>query len=102
MFRASQRNIERELGNVQTTSSELQKRTKGNEVNLEDAAKTIDGMIARVENLKRKVRASCLVLTMTMLIMTHLMRTLYSFRIYRKTMAGLRSMSRMNDFSILH
>ncbi|KAH0826629.1 hypothetical protein J3R83DRAFT_4995 [Lanmaoa asiatica] len=55
VFRASQRNIERELGNVQTTSNELQKRTKGNEVNLEDAATAVDGMIARVENLKRKV-----------------------------------------------
>jgi len=55
VFRASQRNIERELGNVQTTSNELQKRTRGNEVNLEDAAKTVDGMIARVENLKRKL-----------------------------------------------
>ncbi|KAF8842873.1 hypothetical protein BDN67DRAFT_946606 [Paxillus ammoniavirescens] len=55
VFRASQRNIERELGNVQTASNELQKRTKGNEVNLEDAAKTVDGMITRVENLKRKL-----------------------------------------------
>ncbi|KAF9225826.1 hypothetical protein BS17DRAFT_777750 [Gyrodon lividus] len=55
VFRASQRNIERELGNVQTASNELQKRTKGNEVNLEDVAKTVDGMIARVENLKRKL-----------------------------------------------
>ncbi|KIL00322.1 hypothetical protein PAXRUDRAFT_821780 [Paxillus rubicundulus Ve08.2h10] len=55
VFRASQRNIERELGNVQIASNELQKRTKGNEVNLEDAAKTVDGMIIRVENLKRKL-----------------------------------------------
>ncbi|KIJ61640.1 hypothetical protein HYDPIDRAFT_115817 [Hydnomerulius pinastri MD-312] len=55
VFRASQRNIERELGNAQTASIELHKRTKGNEVNLEDAAKTVDGMIARVENLKRKL-----------------------------------------------
>jgi len=54
VFRASQRNIEREVGSVQTTSNELQKRTKG-EVNLEDAAKTVDGMIARAENLKRKL-----------------------------------------------
>ncbi|KAF8137503.1 CTLH/CRA C-terminal to lish motif domain-containing protein [Boletus edulis] len=55
VFRASQRNIEREFGNIQTGSNELQKRTKSNEVNLEDAAKAVDGMIARVENLKRKL-----------------------------------------------
>ncbi|KAG9313416.1 hypothetical protein JVU11DRAFT_5735 [Chiua virens] len=55
VFRASQRNIEREVGNVQSASNELQKRTKGNEVDLEDAAKTVDGMITRVENLKRKL-----------------------------------------------
>ncbi|KAF9234269.1 CTLH/CRA C-terminal to lish motif domain-containing protein [Melanogaster broomeanus] len=55
VFRASQRNIERELGNVQTASNDLQKRTKANEVDREDAAKTVDGMIARVENLKRKL-----------------------------------------------
>lgn len=61
VFRASQRNIERELGNVQTSSNDLQRRSKGNEINLEDAAKTVDGMIARVENLKRKVSSSCIV-----------------------------------------
>lgn len=49
------------MGNVQSMSNELQKRTKHNEVNLEDAAKTVDGMIARVENLKRKVGSSCVV-----------------------------------------
>ena len=36
-------------------SNDLQRRAKSNEVNLEDAAKTVDGMITRVENLKRKV-----------------------------------------------
>lgn len=61
VFRASQRNIERELGNVQTTSNDLQKRTKSNEVDLEDATKAVDGMITRVENLKRKVGTSCIV-----------------------------------------
>ncbi|KAH7907290.1 CTLH/CRA C-terminal to lish motif domain-containing protein [Hygrophoropsis aurantiaca] len=55
VFRASQRNIERELGNVQTTSNDLLKRCKSNEDNAEDTAKAIDGMIGRVENLKRKL-----------------------------------------------
>lgn len=55
VFRATQRNIEREIGNVQTASNDLLKRSKSREVNLEDAAKSLDGMIGRVENLKRKV-----------------------------------------------
>ncbi|KAG2117297.1 CTLH/CRA C-terminal to lish motif domain-containing protein [Suillus discolor] len=55
VFRATQRNIERELGNVQTVSNDLLKRSKSREVNLEDAAKSVDGMIGRVENLKRKL-----------------------------------------------
>lgn len=54
VFRASQRNIERELGNVLSVSADLQKRSKG-----EDAVKAVDGMITRVENLKRKVGCSC-------------------------------------------
>ncbi|KAH7886941.1 CTLH/CRA C-terminal to lish motif domain-containing protein [Phlebopus sp. FC_14] len=55
VFRASQRNIERELGIVQSSSNELQQRTKTNEVDAENATKIVDGMIARVENLKRKL-----------------------------------------------
>ncbi|KAL4072490.1 CTLH/CRA C-terminal to lish motif domain-containing protein [Scleroderma yunnanense] len=54
VFRASQRNIERELGNVLSLSADLQKRWK-DEGNLEEAAKAVDGMITRVENLKRKL-----------------------------------------------
>lgn len=42
-------------------SNELQRRAQNNEVNLEEAAKTMEGMIARVENLKHKVGSSCFV-----------------------------------------
>lgn len=59
VFRISQRNIERELGSIKTLSSELQNYPKTNEDNLEGALKTVDGMITRVENLKRKVCPSC-------------------------------------------
>jgi len=44
-----------ELGNIQTVFNDLLKRSESREVNLEDAAKSIDGMIGRVENLKRKL-----------------------------------------------
>ncbi|KAG6335447.1 hypothetical protein ID866_3646 [Astraeus odoratus] len=57
VFRASQRNIERELANIQSVSANLRKYSKRNEESLEEAAKAVDGMIARVENLKRKVRS---------------------------------------------
>ncbi|KAH7923099.1 hypothetical protein BV22DRAFT_1093538 [Leucogyrophana mollusca] len=55
VFRASQRNIERELGNIQTSSGDLLKRWKTHEGNSEDTVKSLDGMIGRVENLKRKL-----------------------------------------------
>ena len=54
----SQKNIERELGAVQTAANDLAKRGKagGGIINPQDAVNTIDGLINRVENLKRKVR----------------------------------------------
>ena len=54
----SQKNIERELGAVQTAANDLSKRGKagGGILNPQDAVNTIDGLISRVENLKRKVR----------------------------------------------
>jgi macrophage erythroblast attacher len=55
VFRATQRNIERELGAVQTTANELGKREKAGMQSMQDAAKSVDSMIGRVENLKRKV-----------------------------------------------
>jgi len=56
VFRATQKNIERELGAVQTAANDLSKRSKSGIQTPQDAAKSIDGMIGRVENLKRKVR----------------------------------------------
>lgn len=50
VFRASQRNIERELGSVLSASADLQTCAKG-----EEAVQAVDGMINRVENLKRKL-----------------------------------------------
>ncbi|EIW78394.1 hypothetical protein CONPUDRAFT_108277 [Coniophora puteana RWD-64-598 SS2] len=55
VFRVSQRNLERELAFVQTTSNELLKRSKVGEADPEDALKSVEGMIARVENLQRKL-----------------------------------------------
>jgi len=52
IFRLSQKNIERELGAVQTASKDLAKSAQ--DINKEDAAKSVDGMITRIENLKRK------------------------------------------------
>jgi macrophage erythroblast attacher len=55
VFRATQRNIERELGAVLTTANELGKRAKAGVQSSQDASKSVDSMIGRVENLKRKV-----------------------------------------------
>ncbi|KAI6040890.1 CTLH/CRA C-terminal to lish motif domain-containing protein [Pisolithus marmoratus] len=55
VFRASQRNIEKELGSVLSLSNDLQKRSAANEGSLEEAVKAVDGVIGRVENLKRKL-----------------------------------------------
>ncbi|TDL22689.1 hypothetical protein BD410DRAFT_787966 [Rickenella mellea] len=54
VFRTSQKYIERELGAVQTSSSELLKLSKS-EYDAATAVKSIDGMIGRVESLKRKL-----------------------------------------------
>ncbi|PCH35195.1 hypothetical protein WOLCODRAFT_91464 [Wolfiporia cocos MD-104 SS10] len=56
VFRTSQKNIERDLGTVQAAASDLAKRgilsSSGGE---DDAIAAVDGMISRVENLKRKL-----------------------------------------------
>jgi macrophage erythroblast attacher len=56
IFRTSQRYIEREMTAVQSASAELEKKTAQHEYEPSEALKTIDGMIGRVEGLKRKVR----------------------------------------------
>ncbi|KJA23065.1 hypothetical protein HYPSUDRAFT_40183 [Hypholoma sublateritium FD-334 SS-4] len=55
IFRTSQKNVERELGGVQTLSNELLTRTSSRSLSSEDALKSIDNMIGKVENLKRKL-----------------------------------------------
>ncbi|KAI6116331.1 CTLH/CRA C-terminal to lish motif domain-containing protein [Pisolithus sp. B1] len=55
VFRASQRNIEKELGSVLSLSNDLQRRSVADDGSLEEAVKAVDGMIGRVENLKRKL-----------------------------------------------
>ncbi|KAH9836322.1 CTLH/CRA C-terminal to lish motif domain-containing protein [Rhodofomes roseus] len=55
VFRTSQKNIEKELGAVQTAASDIAKRAKPESSDAEDAIKAVDGMITRVENLKRKL-----------------------------------------------
>ena len=51
MFRTSQKNIEKEMGAVQNAANDLAKR----ELDQDATLKAIDGMISRVEGLKRKV-----------------------------------------------
>ncbi|KAL6300388.1 CTLH/CRA C-terminal to lish motif domain-containing protein [Sparassis latifolia] len=55
VFRTSQKNIEKELGAVQTISADLAKRAKAGSNIPDDALKTVEGMITRVENLGRKL-----------------------------------------------
>ncbi|EIM89151.1 uncharacterized protein STEHIDRAFT_119889 [Stereum hirsutum FP-91666 SS1] len=55
VFRTSQKNIERELGAVQSASNDLVKKAKSGSQDPQEAIKTLEGMIGRVENLKRKL-----------------------------------------------
>jgi macrophage erythroblast attacher len=57
IFRTSQKNVERELGAVLSTSKDLSSRASSGSVDQEAALKSVDGMIGRVENLKRKVHS---------------------------------------------
>lgn len=55
VFRVSQKNVERELGAVQSMSSDIATRSRSGEISQEEVATAVDGMIGRVEALKRKV-----------------------------------------------
>ncbi|TFK49073.1 hypothetical protein OE88DRAFT_1663441 [Heliocybe sulcata] len=55
VFRSSQRNIEKDLGGLQTAANELEKRWSSGGSNTNEAMKSVEGMIGRVENLKRKL-----------------------------------------------
>ncbi|KDQ58612.1 hypothetical protein JAAARDRAFT_34441 [Jaapia argillacea MUCL 33604] len=55
VFRATQKNIERELGAVQTSAGDLATRGKAGGFDSHEAANVLEGMIVRVESLKRKL-----------------------------------------------
>ncbi|GJE85210.1 CTLH/CRA C-terminal to LisH motif domain-containing protein [Phanerochaete sordida] len=55
VFRASQKNIEKELGALQTAAADLARKAQSGAVSQEDATKAVDGMLKRAENLKRKL-----------------------------------------------
>ncbi len=55
VFRTSQRNFERELGTVQTISTNLSSRSTSDSFIKDEVVDSIDNMIERVESLKRKV-----------------------------------------------
>ncbi|KAF6764311.1 macrophage erythroblast attacher isoform 1 [Ephemerocybe angulata] len=56
IFRISQKSIEKELASVQSSASELASRAAAGEADTEGALASLEGMIARVENLKQKKR----------------------------------------------
>lgn len=55
VFRTSQRNVEKEFGPLQNASNDLVNRAGAGTLTTEDALKSVDGMIGRVESLKRKL-----------------------------------------------
>ncbi|KII84283.1 hypothetical protein PLICRDRAFT_146921 [Plicaturopsis crispa FD-325 SS-3] len=55
IFKSSQRNLDSQMAAVATASNDLSGRAKAGGHVPADAAKSIDGMIGRVENLKRKL-----------------------------------------------
>ncbi|KXN82201.1 Macrophage erythroblast attacher [Leucoagaricus sp. SymC.cos] len=55
IFRTSQRNVEKELGPLQTTSNDLVSKARTGTLTSDEALKSVDGMIGRVESLKRKL-----------------------------------------------
>jgi len=56
VFRTSQRNVEKEFGPLQHASDVLVSQAQVGALTTEEALKSVDGMIGRVESLKRKVR----------------------------------------------
>ncbi|KAI0090385.1 CTLH/CRA C-terminal to lish motif domain-containing protein [Irpex rosettiformis] len=55
VFRTSQKNIEKELGAIQTAASELARKARSGAANPEDALRSIDAMMKRAEGLKKKL-----------------------------------------------
>ena len=57
VFRTSQKNIEKELGALQTAAADLVKKAQAGHAAPDEALKAVEGMMKRAETLKRKVRA---------------------------------------------
>ena len=55
VFRTSQKNIEKELGAIQTAASELSRKARAGLARPDEALKSIDAMMKRAEGLKKKV-----------------------------------------------
>ncbi|TFK26593.1 macrophage erythroblast attacher isoform 1 [Coprinopsis marcescibilis] len=55
VFRTCQKNIERDLGNVQTTANDLATKAQNGDLDPEAYVASIDAMISRVEGLKQKI-----------------------------------------------
>lgn len=58
VFRTSQKQIEKDFGPIQTIANDLNKQAQSGTGSSEETIKSIDNMISRIENLKRKVRHS--------------------------------------------
>lgn len=94
VFRTSQKNVERELSAVQSTSTDLNNRARNGKVRKEEVVSSIEGMIGRVENLKRKVRPTCIAW------FPFLMGLVISLPIYIEMQERLRRMSCVNGSTI--
>ncbi|PPQ75590.1 hypothetical protein CVT24_010896 [Panaeolus cyanescens] len=55
IFRTQQKNVEKDFNAIQSSSNDLVSKARQGNLESEDALKALDGMIGRVENLKRKL-----------------------------------------------
>jgi macrophage erythroblast attacher len=55
VFRTSQKHVEREYGAIQSAATDISKSLKSRDPNGADVAAAIDGMIGRIDTLKRKL-----------------------------------------------
>jgi len=62
IFRTSQKHVERDFGSIQNTANDVVSRGSSESLTQDEIVKSIDNMIGKVENLKRKVRI-CLLST---------------------------------------
>jgi hypothetical protein len=60
VFRTSQRHIDKDYGPIASSADGLARAVSGDVTDVPNAATSLDGLIARVEGLKRKVRLTTL------------------------------------------